>query len=172
MQTKQECLLELPFEFIIAFAKETQMLRSNGYFTKKDYVHHLLKKLNVEDCFALNELYKKGFNCGDAAKYFNKKRPTGYLISGGFVNYLNNQGKIGTILYEFPITSTRVDILRLDGTSYAYEIKSQRDKLDRLNVQLPALGRVFDKVFVVFPFDLKEELDEMSMKRLAYTPTQ
>jgi len=162
MRTKQECLLAIPFEYIIAFSKETRLLRSNGYCTKKDFVQHLLRSLNIHECERLYQFYAEGRPYREASKYFLAKRPTGYIVSGAFVNYLDKTTHdLGKLFFEFPIANTRVDILRLNGSSYAYEVKSQRDRLDRLRFQLPAARKLFEYVSVIFPLSLKNKVMEI-----------
>jgi len=53
------------------------------------------------------------------------------------------------MLSEFRAGPRKVDIAILNGTSTAYEIKSERDRLDRLLDQLEAYLRVFAQVYVV-----------------------
>lgn len=52
-------------------------------------------------------------------------------------------------LTEFRAANAKADILILNGTSSVYEIKSDIDNLDRLNNQVLAYQKIFDKTFVV-----------------------
>ena len=54
-----------------------------------------------------------------------------------------------TMLTEFRADGCKADVAILNGTSIAYEIKSERDRLDRLEVQLEAYLKVFAQVYVV-----------------------
>ena len=54
-----------------------------------------------------------------------------------------------TMLSEFRVGSSKVDIAILNGTAAAYEIKSERDTLGRLEGQLADYRGVFAKVNVV-----------------------
>jgi len=173
MLTKQEYLLSIPFEYIIAFSRGTRLIRRNGYYTKKDFVQHLLRNLRVSECKKLYEFYGNGVSCRDAVKYFLEKYPTGELVSKAFVNHLIKTTKdLGMLMYEFPIQKTRVDILRISNFSYAYEVKSQRDRVDRLHYQLPMLGRIFESVYLVFSFSVKDKIKKMVDKKVGlYTYT-
>ena len=53
------------------------------------------------------------------------------------------------MLTEFRVHRSRADAAILNGTSSAYEIKSERDKLDRLPDQVSAYLRAFARVIVV-----------------------
>ncbi len=53
------------------------------------------------------------------------------------------------MLTEFRVGKCKADIAILNGTSTVYEIKSERDKLDRLNTQVHAYRQAFAKVNVI-----------------------
>ena len=50
---------------------------------------------------------------------------------------------------EFAVEQAKLDVLLVNGTTTAYEIKTELDCLDRLETQLHSYCRVFDRVFVV-----------------------
>jgi len=54
-----------------------------------------------------------------------------------------------SMLTEFRVGSCKADIAILNGTSTVYEIKSERDKLDRLQAQVSAYRQAFAKVNVI-----------------------
>lgn len=54
-----------------------------------------------------------------------------------------------TMLTEFRVGDCRADVVILNGTSTVYEVKSERDKLDRLEAQLSAYIQVFARVNVI-----------------------
>lgn len=57
--------------------------------------------------------------------------------------------RTAALLSEFRVDTCKADIAILNGTSTVYEIKSERDKLDRLAFQLNAYLKVFARVNVV-----------------------
>lgn len=57
--------------------------------------------------------------------------------------------RTSTMLTEFRVGRSKVDLVILNGTSNAYEIKSELDTLDRLEVQTSEYLQVFDRVYVV-----------------------
>ena len=54
-----------------------------------------------------------------------------------------------SILTEFRIGDRKADVVILNGTSIAYEIKTECDSFDRLKDQLSAYARAFDRVNVI-----------------------
>ena len=167
MRTKQEYLLSIPFEYLIAFSRKTGLIRRNGYYTKKDFVQHLLRSVKVSECKQLCDFYNAGVSYQKSAEYFLDKYPTGVRVSGAFVDYLKKTTtNLGILLFEFPIPKTRVDILRLNNFSHAYEVKSQRDRIDRLCFQLPALRKIFERVYLIYPFNLKDKIKRVTNRTI------
>jgi hypothetical protein len=54
-----------------------------------------------------------------------------------------------TMLSEFRVAGSKADIVFINGTSHAYEIKTEFDSLDRLDGQISDYQKCFDKVSVV-----------------------
>jgi len=52
---------------------------------------------------------------------------------------------------EFKVGQSIADVAVFNGTSTAYEIKTEFDTFERLDSQLKAYGKVFDKTYVVVP---------------------
>lgn len=57
--------------------------------------------------------------------------------------------RTASMIGEFRVGSNKADLVILNGTSTAYEIKSERDRLDRLEVQVVSYGEVFASVAVL-----------------------
>ena len=57
--------------------------------------------------------------------------------------------RTAAMLTEFRVGNCRADVVVLNGTSPAHEIKSERDRLDRLQSQVSAYLRVFANVNVI-----------------------
>ncbi|ATH09108.1 hypothetical protein BIY24_14495 [Halobacteriovorax marinus] len=53
------------------------------------------------------------------------------------------------MLQEFRASNCKVDVVVLNGTSNVYEIKSEFDTMERLERQITAYQKVFDKVHVI-----------------------
>jgi len=56
-----------------------------------------------------------------------------------------------TYVTEFRVGKSIVDAAVFNGTSTAYEIKTEYDSFERLESQLHSYGQVFDKTYVVVP---------------------
>jgi hypothetical protein len=57
--------------------------------------------------------------------------------------------RTASMLTEFRVADRKADLVILNGTATAYEIKSERDSLARLPWQLEAYSRVFPKLVVI-----------------------
>lgn len=53
--------------------------------------------------------------------------------------------------FEMPISSSRVDMASVNGTSIGYEIKTEYDNLQRLEKQIADYSRILEYVYVVCP---------------------
>lgn len=56
-----------------------------------------------------------------------------------------------TVAFEMSIGDSRIDICRINGSSYAYEIKTEYDTFDRLESQMNDYLKTFEKVYVIVP---------------------
>ena len=84
--------------------------------------------------------------------------PSERVIKHALVDFLKTNQD--TILFEMPILSSRVDIGRINGNSYAYEIKTELDSLNRIEKQINDYSQVYEYIILVIaPLFLKEVLD-------------
>jgi len=149
MLTKQETLLELPFDFLLSFAFEAKLLKTVcARHTKKDLVHNLVRLLSESRCQMLWGEYNETKRCDRTIGSIRFDRPTANELRDAFVFQVlrNSPGIIGK---EFRLNGTRVDLVQFNGSSSAYEIKSKRDKISRLSRQLSYYSEVFEYVSVV-----------------------
>ena len=54
-----------------------------------------------------------------------------------------------SMLTEFRAYKSKADVVILNGTSSVYEIKSERDKTNRLEAQIKSYSKIFDKINVI-----------------------
>ncbi len=88
----------------------------------------------------------------DLYDFLRRKYRCEYVYKNALANKIllgRHSLNTATLLTEFGVGSSKADVVIVNGTSSAYEIKSELDSLDRLNRQLDSYRRVFDKVFVV-----------------------
>lgn len=57
--------------------------------------------------------------------------------------------KTASLITEFRVENCKADVAIFNGTSTAYEIKSERDNLDRLKDQIDTYKKFFSKVYVI-----------------------
>ncbi len=87
-------------------------------------------------------------------KYYPCERTLKYYISSE-LRYLED-----TVVFEMQSLNSRVDICRINGSSYAYEIKTEFDNFKRLEKQINDYSKIFEYIFVVAPVgSLKDLLD-------------
>lgn len=89
---------------------------------------------NIE--FEVNKLLK--------THYQNEKVIKSAFIKSHFSKSIEN-----ILAIEFPIKSSRVDLAKFNGSSYAYEIKTDYDNFSRLQKQLDDYIQIFDFVYVI-----------------------
>lgn len=114
---------------------------------------YVLSKTPEEDITALrstqlsnriiNDLILKFYPCERVVKY--------YLIKK--LKSLSNH----IIAFEMSIGNSRIDLCRINGHSYAYEIKTAYDTFDRLDTQMCDYIETFEKVYLVVPFERRED---------------
>jgi hypothetical protein len=81
---------------------------------------------------------------------------TDYRCDYVYRNAITNKVYLGrhspattTLLSELRVWRSKADLAMFNGTSIAYEIKTELDNLDRLASQLDDYSSVFDRIFVV-----------------------
>lgn len=88
-----------------------------------------------------------------AFSYLKKKAyRTEYTYKAAIANKLllgRHSLNTASLISEFRIENCKADIAIFNGTSTVYEIKSERDKLQRLNRQLSSYEKMFAKIYVV-----------------------
>jgi len=71
------------------------------------------------------------------------------VIKNSFIKNCISKHKSHTLLYEFNVKNSRVDLCKINGKSIAYEIKTDFDSFNRLDTQLPDYATVFEKVYLI-----------------------
>lgn len=78
-----------------------------------------------------------------------QKYPNEYAIKASFINKVLLRGKSHVSIFELNVGSSRVDLCKINGTSIAYEIKTDLDNFNRLDKQLNDYLQVFEEVYVI-----------------------
>ncbi len=161
---KKDMLNQIDFDSLIQINFDIKLIRNNKYFTKKDFVKALSRRLTSDEIQHIIDLYKKNTSLNKISKsYLTWYKPTGEFIRNKFIKNLINKeikGKIrnDVIFFEFPIQNKRTDISRINGYSYAYEIKSSRDDISRSIEQTNEFLSVFEYVYLIV-----EEMNEIDL---------
>jgi len=83
-----------------------------------------------------------------------------YILKNSFLNdwLIKELGESNSELYsEFRIGSAIADLVMFNGTSRAFEIKTELDSNKRLNSQLDQYRKVFNEIFLIVPISKLEE---------------
>lgn len=113
-------------------------------WTKLEYVLNKTPKQDIEqlqkECLSnaiVNDLIFNFYYCERVIKYY-------------FIQHLRNKMD-HIVAFEMAVGDSRVDICRINGSSYAYEIKTEYDTFDRLETQMSDYIKTFEKVYVIVP---------------------
>ena len=131
--------------FSAAVLRELATKGRSPLFSRLLLESQLLEDLKLSDSVstafeaAFNVLRKKTYR----TEYSYKSAITNKLLLG------RHSLKTASLLTEFRVETCKVDVAIFSGTATAYEIKSERDRLDRLENQVTSYRKVFSKVYVV-----------------------
>lgn len=93
------------------------------------------------------------FSTDNTREIFNevilKYYPNELSVKSNFINHILFKSNNHVTIFELPIGNSRIDLCKINGSSTAYEIKTDLDNLVRLNKQLNDYLRIFEKVFVI-----------------------
>jgi hypothetical protein len=153
-ESKLRILMEIDADFLVNFSYMTGLLRPKKYFTKQDFVNGLSRKLNIEQCRVVRKLDGSGVELDTIVKKFlTEMNSNANTVRRLYVDHLlshkikNVQNDI--VFFEFRVDGSRTDITRVNGRSYAFEIKSGRDRPDRAMYQIQKFSDVFECVSLI-----------------------
>lgn len=129
----------------------------NVRWAKLEYV---LNKTSHSDILKLQKIYLSNEVVNDMIFnfYFCER-----VIKYHFIKYL--RARLGHIIaFEMSIGDSRVDICRINGSSYAYEIKTEYDTFDRLDGQMHDYINTFEKVYIIVPHERVKEASSLIPK--------
>lgn len=118
---------------------------------RSELLSRLLKELQVAENGGFDEPLRTVFD--KALVLLNKKD---YRHEYAYKSALTHKLLLGVhslntaaMITEFRVESSKADVVILNGTSTVYEIKSERDNLDKLKRQITDYRKVFAKVNVI-----------------------
>lgn len=92
------------------------------------------------------------------AETLYKNYPNEASVKGAFINKWLLRESTAVSAFELPIGESRVDLCKINGDSYAYEIKTDLDSLVRLKKQIDDYKNVFDYTYVICSRDKMTEV--------------
>lgn len=110
-----------------------------------------LKTLNTSNTQNTRELFNEII-----LKYY----PNELSVKSNFINQVLFKSNDHVTIFELPIGSSRIDLCKLNGSSTAYEIKTDLDNLLRLNKQLNDYLQIFEKVFVICSLNKLSDIEK------------
>lgn len=131
------------------FSRSEAKLWVNGDFNSID------KKINRYDC---NWTNYKNATYADYLKYLYKiledNYPNEYIFKNSFLNewLINELGNNNSKVFnEFRVGNSVADLVMFNGHSKVFEIKSELDTDNRLELQLENYRQAFNQIFVIVP---------------------
>ncbi|MEK4125690.1 sce7726 family protein [Anoxybacillus sp. FSL W8-0382] len=125
-------------------------------------IWQIIEKVFPENLLEIVRPYKKTLLGHDLVndlvlKYYPAEMQIKYHFAK---KYLNRKNEI--ITFELNVNNSRLDIARINGISYAYEIKTELDTLDKLEKQIQDYALVFEYIYVlIHPKHLKGALSKI-----------
>lgn len=78
-----------------------------------------------------------------------KYYPNEICIKANFIKQVLMKGKSHVTIFELPVGSSRADLCKINGTSVAYEIKTDLDNFNRLEKQIKDYYKIFEEVYII-----------------------
>jgi len=75
--------------------------------------------------------------------------PNEICIKSSFIKQKLMKGKKHVTIFELPVGSSRADLCKINGTSVAYEIKTDLDNYSRLTKQITDYYQIFEEVYII-----------------------
>jgi hypothetical protein len=142
---KAECTASLSRLFSSAVFRE--MARKGQAVTAATVLKESGFASSVNTTAPLKTVFDAAFNVlkkrGQRHEYIYKNAVTRKVLLG------KHSLRTASLLSEFRIGTSKADLVILNSTATVYEIKSERDSLDRLSGQLKDYRRVFAKINVI-----------------------
>jgi len=112
----------------------------------------------------LGSLIPETINSKDSRELINKiilkYYPNEISVKSNFINQVLFRSNSHVTIFELPIGNSRIDLCKLNGTSVAYEIKTDLDNLTRLEKQLKDYIDIFEKVYVICSINRLKEIED------------
>lgn len=137
--------------------QNVQEMFSNYCTLKPDHIllHDLEQILQEESIRSVANV--RGFYNRAILKYY----PNETTIKAAFLKQMLFKKRRDITIFELPVGGSRADLCKINGSSIAYEIKTDLDNLKRLNKQITDYQRVFEQVYVICSLKRVSEIENM-----------
>lgn len=112
----------------------------------KKIAYHFYKTEEEEICTLMNTELSNRFINDLLLRFYICERVVKYYLIKKMLRL-----KEDIVAFEMSIGDSRIDVCRINGRSYAYEIKTQYDSFERLSGQMTDYMKAFERVYVVVP---------------------
>jgi hypothetical protein len=89
--------------------------------------------------------------------------PNETVIKSSFINDVILKSNNHVTIFELNVGSSRADLCKINGSSIAYEIKTDLDNIQRLDKQLNDYLKVFEKIYVICSENKFEQINKNVM---------
>lgn len=139
-------------------------LAKNGYsilFARLLTQSNLLKSINYDH--TIGELFEHAFSILKLVENRNEYTYKAVIIEK--ILFGKHSINTATALSEFRVSDSKADLVILNGTTTVYEIKSERDKLDKLVKQVSNYLKVFANVNIIAGAAHLEKINDLITNR-------
>ena len=112
----------------------------------KKIAYHFFRTEEKEICTLMKTVLSNRFINDLMLKFYICERVVKYFLIKNMLRLTND-----IVAFEMSIGDSRIDVCRINGGSYAYEIKTQYDSFERLSGQMTDYMKAFERVYVVIP---------------------
>lgn len=125
---------------------------SNFYYTSmfNRVIEENIQSLEFKYDFEISKFIKSTRDINEliSTNYHNEAIIKSSFIKDVLSKYINN-----VVSLELKVGNSRIDICKFNGLSIGYEIKTEYDTFTRLKKQLVDYSKVFDKLYLILPYD-------------------
>ncbi|GAA4069019.1 sce7726 family protein [Amphibacillus indicireducens] len=120
----------------------------------KDNIFNIFEGNISPDFFVENNIEPRVF----INDYLLRHYPNETTIKASFINHVLLKSKNHVTVFELNVGGSRLDLCKINGTSIAYEIKTELDSPVRLESQMTDYFKTFEKVYLICS---EKNLDKM-----------
>lgn len=141
------------------FNKAQYLYNNYSTYLPNEKLFELLTDTLEEDSESNNMC--KPYTINSTRKYINdfilSNYPNELTIKSLFIKQVLMRSKNHITIFELNAGTSRVDLCKINGKSFAFEIKTELDSFIRLKSQMDNYSSLFDQVYLICPLNLVEK---------------